>query len=336
MRTSAPGVGQRRRRITDRDGADGTGAVGPGADDRQGVQTGARPDIALCWRLGHLEGAMSRQREHAEELRGFHARLMAAASRSSDPRIERIFELVPREAFLPPGPWKVMVGERYFQTPSADPAYVYQNNLVALDAEKGINNGEPYLHAAWIGAIAPQSGESVTHIGAGTGYYSAILSMLVLPGGRVDAIEIDERLAVSARNNLAPFENVTVISGNGVELPLQRSDVIYVNAGVAAPPAQWLQALRPGGRLLFPWRPSQTVALAALVTRAAAGFNLKPLMPAWFIPCVGASEAPVGSTPPNRDQAWRSRSIRLTSQQAPDDTATAVYQDIWFSSAALA
>jgi protein-L-isoaspartate(D-aspartate) O-methyltransferase len=278
---------------------------------------------------------MSALRDHSEELRGFYARLMAAASKSSDPRLERIFDLVPREAFLPPAPWKIMVGERYFETPSANPAYIYQNSLVALDAEKGINNGEPFLHAAWIGAVAPQPGETVTHIGAGTGYYSAILTMLVLPGGRVYAIEIENKLAVAARTNLVPFENVTVTTGNAVTSPIEASDVIYVNAGVVVPPAPWLRALRPGGRLLFPWRPSQTVALAALVTRTPKGFDLKPLMPAWFIPCIGASEPPDGSKPPNRNQAWQSRSIRLMSQQAPDETATAIYPDLWFSSKAL-
>src|SRR5262249_62388229 len=114
---------------------------------------------------------MNAERDHSEELRGFYARLMAAASKSSDPRIERIFELVPREAFLPPAPWKIMVGERYFETPSANPAYIYQNNLVALDAEKGINNGEPFLHAAWIAAVAPQPGYTERHSGASAGCY---------------------------------------------------------------------------------------------------------------------------------------------------------------------
>ena len=110
---------------------------------------------------------------------------------------------------------------------------------------------------------------------------------------------------------------------------------MYVNAGVLAPPVQWLQTLRPGGRMIFPWRPSKTVGMAALVTRTAPGFDLKPLMPAWFIPCVGASEAPAGSPEIDPNAAWRSRSIRLTAQQAPDETATAVYPDIWFSSDAL-
>jgi protein-L-isoaspartate(D-aspartate) O-methyltransferase len=249
--------------------------------------------------------------------------------------LERIFELVPREAFLPPGPWKIMVGETYLETPSADPVYIYQNNLVALDAEKGINNGEPFLHAAWIGAVAPQPGETITHIGAGTGYYSAILSMLVLPGGHVNAVEIDDVLAAAARANLSPFENVSVVAGNAVSLPLPPSHLIYVNAGVWSPPVQWLQALVPGGRLIFPWRPSKKIAIAVLVTRSASGFDLKPLMPAWFVPCIGASDEPAGWTAPDLNTAWRSRSIRLTAEQAPDQTATVVFQDIWFSSEAI-
>jgi protein-L-isoaspartate(D-aspartate) O-methyltransferase len=159
------------------------------------------------------------QRSSLDEIRSFHARLMADASRSHsrshDPRLERIFELVPREAFFPPGPWKIQLAgsANYLETPSADPAYLYQNTLVALDADKGINNGTPFFHAAWIGAIAPQPGEHVAHIGAGTGYYSAILSMLVREGGSVTAFEIEEELAAEARQNLLPFDNVTVVAG---------------------------------------------------------------------------------------------------------------------------
>ena len=204
---------------------------------------------------------MDGQRAGLDEIRGFHARLMADASRSRDPRLERIFELVPREAFFPPGPWKIQLAgsENYLETPSADPVYLYQNSLVALVADKGINNGTPFFHAAWIGAVAPQPGDVIAHIGAGTGYYSAILSMLVLEGGCVNAFEIEEQLAAAARHNLAPFDNVSVIAGDAVSLPLPPSDVIYVNAGVLAPPLQWLQALRLGGRMIFPWRPSNTV-----------------------------------------------------------------------------
>ncbi|HXE85334.1 MAG TPA: SAM-dependent methyltransferase [Hyphomicrobiaceae bacterium] len=278
---------------------------------------------------------MAVQRAGLEEIRSFYAKLMAAASRSCDPRLERIFELVPREAFLPPGPWKIRVGETYVETPSADPVYLYQNVLVALDAGKGINNGEPFLHAAWIGAASPQPGETVIHIGAGTGYYTAILSMLVLAGGRVHAFEIEERLAAAAQRNLLPFENASVTAGNATCMALPPSDLIYVNAGIGAPPVDWLQALRSGGRMIFPWRPSKSVGIAVLVTAKPSGFEVKPLMPAWFIPCVGATEAMPGAAPTDGGAAWRSRSLRLTAQQAPDATATAVYPDAWFSSEPL-
>lgn len=266
-----------------------------------------------------------------DEIRGFFAKQMARASRSLDPRLERMFELVPREAFLPRGPWKIKVAESYIDTPSADPVYVYQNVLVALDAGKGINNGEPMLHARWIGAVAPQAGETVTHIGAGMGYYSAILSMLVRPGGRLIGFEIEQDLAVAARQNLAPFENASIVIGDATLLDTPPSDLIYVNAGVIAPPEQWLAALRPGGRMIFPWRPSEAVALAVLVTRLALGFELKPLMPAWFIPCVGASTAASDALPPNHSSAWGTRSIHLSRDRAPDESATAIYDNVWFS-----
>src|SRR5438477_10964622 len=144
------------------------------------------------------------------EVRAFLSNEMTSASGSSDPRLAEIFRSVRREAFMPTGPWKVLVGDNYIETPSADPRYLYQNNLLALDASKGINNGEPFLHARWIGAVAPNPGETVTHIGAGTGYYSAVLSMLVLSKGGLTAVVVDEKLAAQARRNLARFENVSV------------------------------------------------------------------------------------------------------------------------------
>ena len=269
------------------------------------------------------------------EVRRFYAQLMAAASGSTDPRLERIFELVPREAFLPPGPWHIRHNHLSLETPSADPAFLYQNIMVPLDAEKGINNGEPFLHAAWIGKAAPKAGETVTHIGAGTGYYTAILAMLVLPNGRVHAFEIERTLAAQAKLNLGPFENVRVTAADAVARKLPASDLIYVNAGVVAPPVQWLAALRPNGRLVFPWRPTDKIGLAVLVTRTAAGFSCEPFMQSWFIPCVNASAAGPDDRPPSASQARRTRSIWLRSEKAPDDTATAVFGDVWFSSAAL-
>lgn len=266
------------------------------------------------------------------EARKFYARLMAAHAGSADPRLEEVFAAVPREAFLGPGPWTVGAGNGKVETPSADPVHIYQNVLVSLDADKGINNGEPFLHAMWIGKVAPKPGEAVTHVGAGTGYYTALLAQLVSPGGAVTAFELEASLADRARKNLEAYGNVTVIHGDAVISGLPPSDIVYVNAGVAAPAAEWLKALKPGGRMIFPWRPAERVGLAVMVTRTDECFACDPFMRSWFIPCIGASLASSATKIPDRERAARSRSIWLTADKVPDHTATAVIGDVWFSS----
>ena len=207
---------------------------------------------------------MNRKSDRLAEARALYGRMMAAASASTDPRIGKVFETLPREDFLPPGPWHMLVAQQYVETPSDDPVHLYRNALVALDPERGINNGEPFLHAAWIGAVAPQPGETVIHIGAGGGYYTAALSLMVEPGGKVFAYEIDARLADMAKRNLAPYENVKLIRADAVKARLRKADIIYVNAGVIAPPVRWLKSLKLGGRMIFPWRPTPEIGLAVL------------------------------------------------------------------------
>ena len=268
-------------------------------------------------------------RASLDEIRDFHAKMMAVASNSSDERLEQAFRLIRREAFMGPGPWQIRVSASYLETPSADPAYLYQNVLVALDKSKGINNGEPFLHAAFLGAVAPKPGEIVIHIGTGTGYYTAILSTLVTPGGHVHAVEIDEALADRTRNNLASFDDATAL-----ELP--QADLIYVNAGVVAPPISWLQALRPGGRIILPWQANEKVGLAVVITRESRGFDARILMSAYFIPCIGASDPVNSAKTPNGGEARSIQSVWLTQDRAPDETAIAIYRDLWFSNRGVA
>jgi protein-L-isoaspartate(D-aspartate) O-methyltransferase len=278
---------------------------------------------------------VKQRRASLSEIRIFFAKQLAAASRSDDARFERVFASVRREDFLPPGPWRIGMGGLWLQTPSADPAYIYQNCLVALDEAKAINNGEPFLHAAWLGAVRPKAGDLICQIGVGLGYYAAVLSRLALPGGRVTAIEIDEHLAEGARENLKQFGNVEVVCGDATKLALPKSDLIYVNAGVTAPPVFWLKSLRPQGRMIFPWRPSESVGLTLLVTRRAQGFAVEPLMPSWFIPCVGASDTGDCVKTPDFDEARAVRSVWVSAERQPDATAVAIYADVGFSSTAL-
>lgn len=261
-----------------------------------------------------------------------YARVLAADAGATDPRIECAFATVPREAFLGPGPWQIVAGWRLVETPDADPSHIYDNVLVALDPDKGINNGEPLLHAMWMVRVAPQPGETVLHIGAGTGYYTALLSLLVQPGGQVIAFELETGLAASAKENLRPYDNVSVLHANALASILPPADIIYVNAAVAAPPPAWLQALRLGGRLIFPWQPTRRFGVTILITRRSAGFACEPLMGSRFIALTGAATAGPAAGDLTREQALGSRSLWLTAERAPDKSATAIFDEVWFSS----
>lgn len=276
---------------------------------------------------------MARKPTSLDDVRSHFARQMAAASGWSDPRLERAFGLVPREAFLPPGPWRVIVAGQPIRTPTDDPIFLYQNALVTIDEKKGINNGEPFLHAAWIGAVAPQPGEEIIHIGIGGGYYTAVLAMLVLPDGQVTGIEIEADLAAQARKNLEPFKNVRVIAANAATAELPPADIIYVNAGVVVPPLTWLNVLKPGGRLIFPWRPTQEIGLAVMAIRTKDGFSARTVGGAWFIPCIGAADEGVSVLTPAPQSARAVRSLVPAAVRPPDETAIAIYPDVWFSGA---
>jgi len=276
-----------------------------------------------------------------DQFRNFYARCMAAAARQPawppgyawQTRLEGAFEAVPREMFLPPGPWHIEAAPGgYVETPNADLRFLYQDVLVAIDKKRGINNGQPSGHARFMAQLEPQPGETVLHIGAGTGYYTAILSMLVSPGGRVAAFELQEDLAAQARHNLKTFDNISVATGDATRLRLPDADVIYVNAGVIRPPLNWLLALRCGGRMFVPWRPAVDIGIALFIRRTDRGFIVDPAMPAWFIPCIGAASGAPGDKHPKLDGAWASRALYLKTERAPDATATAIYDEVWFSS----
>lgn len=268
------------------------------------------------------DGSDSHRRDYAAQV----ARLAGVRDR----RIEEAFAAVPREDFLPPPPWTVI--SMGVATRTSDIAEIYSNVLVAIDRERGINNGEPALHAEWIDAVGPQPGESVIHVGAGTGYYTAILARLVQPNGHVEAFEYETDLAAQAARNLTAYANVTVHAASAFGRVLPNADIIYVNAGVVAPDVQWLRALNPGARLIFPWQPHKGWGPALLVTRRGQGFGAQSLMTVGFISCSGTTERISVSRLPTESDVAAVRSVWIGSERSPDSSAVAVYEDVWFSS----
>ena len=244
--------------------------------------------------------------DRSGKLRAFFARYVAERGDARDPRVESAFAAVPREPFAGPGPWSVWPagpwsasdpGPGYVRTPDDDPAFLYQDVLIALDAARGINIGEPSLHARCLDALAVQSGEAVLHVGAGSGYYT-ILARLVGPAGRVHAYEIDPGLASRAGRNLADLPWVEVRARSGAAEGLPEADAVYVNAGTTQPSRTWLDALRPGGRLLFPLQPEGGYGGMLLARKPDGGggtaWPARFVSRAAFIACQGRQDAETG------------------------------------------
>jgi protein-L-isoaspartate(D-aspartate) O-methyltransferase len=192
----------------------------------------------------------------ADELavvRRAYARQMTAILGVDNLAIEAAYAAVPREGFLGPPPWTAASpfgGVR--PLPGADPVILYQDLVIALDPARGVNNGSPSLHAKLLEALAPKPGERIVHVGAGAGYYSAILAALVGPSGQVTAVEFDAALAEQAKTLLSGRSNVRVVLGDGVRWPETPADGVYVNFAVSRTADRWIEGLAPGGRLVFP------------------------------------------------------------------------------------
>jgi protein-L-isoaspartate(D-aspartate) O-methyltransferase len=205
-----------------------------------------------------------------ESARHFYAEELCRINRISSPAILAAFSTVPRERFVGPGPWMIQTSGTEYFTESADPRNVYQDALIVLDPAKRLNNGQPSLWAFHLSLLNVHPGDSILHLGCGTGYYSAILAELAGPQGKVVAVEIDDGLAARARIALEPWPQVTVVHADGAQGPFDSVDVIVVSAGATHPLAGWLAALKPHGKLLFPLTSTRGPGTMAYLTRKSA------------------------------------------------------------------
>jgi len=178
---------------------------------------------------------------------------MGAAAHLPPPLVEA-FARVPREHFLGSGPWLVWgEGQQGPQTtPDADPARVYVNASIAIEADRQLFNGLPSFLGMSIAALVLEPGQHALHIGSGLGYYSAVMGEMVGGAGSVLAVEVDPGLAARAQSLVLPNAPVEIRQGDGAG-PFGRTfDAILVNAGVTHPVGAWLDALAPHGRMVLP------------------------------------------------------------------------------------
>lgn len=234
--------------------------------------------------------------------RHIYARHIAHAAAPDEPGMRSALEAalgqIPRERFLPPGPWHLarMPGG-YARTPDDDPVYLYQDVPVAIRPDRHLNNGQPSFLAGLIARGRPERGMRAVHVGTGTGYYTALLARLAGEQGQVLGIEHDPDLAAFAADALAGLTQVRIVAGDGAAMTLPPADLVLVNAGAACPADSWLDALAVGGRLILPLtagsRPGTPVARGAvfLIERCDEGaYAARCLSPSRIYPCAGARD----------------------------------------------
>lgn len=151
------------------------------------------------------------------------------------------------------------------------PAY---KALAFADMEIPLAEGQtmltPKIEARMLQDLAVAANHRVLEIGTGSGYMTALLAHRAQ---RVLSYEIRPELADMARNNLqkAGIRNAEVRMGDGSKIPLAEGtfDIILISGSVGQVPAQLLERLNVGGRLLAIVG-NEPVMHATLVSKSSA------------------------------------------------------------------
>jgi len=262
-----------------------------------------------------------------EQYRRFYAEEIAASANLDQPRLVEAFARVSRERFLGPAPWQVggpMFLQNAFRTTS-EPRDVYHNVAVALKMSQSLNNGQPGLLAGWIAALDLAEGHRVFHLGAGTGYFTAILAEVVGPSGTVVAAEVEPDLAAMASENLRAYPNVTVHCADGAAVDPGRCEAILINAGVTHPHLPWLHGLNHRARMVLPLTTRMPQGwgkgLAIRITRNQDRFAAEILSMVAIYSCTSVRDAalePLLEKAMTSQQFMKLKSVRLDAHEQTD------------------
>ncbi len=278
--------------------------------------------------------------------RAWFADELRHTARIQSPALVAAFATVPRERFCGPGPWRLLSPMRmadYWTTEDADPRHLYHDILVAIDETRRLNNGQPSLWACLYDQLDLAAGNHVVHVGAGAGYYTAILAEIVGSAGHVTAVEIDPGLAEQARQNLAAWPQARVVTADGFTFkPKRPADAIIINAGVSHLSLAWLDCLAAeNGRLLVPLTNADWWGAFLLITRAAARtqrYSAKFVSRTGIFACAGgrdtAAEARLAAAL-QKSPFTAIQSLRRAPEK-PDDTCWLAGDGWWLSTSPVA
>lgn len=187
-----------------------------------------------------------------------------------DARVLAAMEQVPRHEFVDRDQW----------------AQAYSDHPVTIAEQQ--TTSQPYIIASMLQSAEVQEADRVLEVGAGSGYQTALLSVLA---GQVIAIERYPSLAEQARSTLnrLGYENVIIIPGDGSlgAPPYAPFDAIIVSAAAPHVPPALVQQLAIGGRLVIPVGDSAQQVLQLLRKHQDGSITAKSLEGCRFVPLIG-------------------------------------------------
>lgn len=149
----------------------------------------------------------------------------------------------------------------------ADRAY----SLEEIPIGCGQKNDDPVIMARMIGQLGLKKKSRVLEVGTGSGYSTAILSLL---SHEVVTIEYHEDLARTAKERVIGhgFNSTRFYAGDATDFdgPLGLFDSVIVFAACSRTPYFLINAVKPGGVAVFPMGPPHQQQIARFVNNAEA------------------------------------------------------------------
>lgn len=174
---------------------------------------------------------------------------------------------------------------------------------------------QPQMIVHVLEAARPPPGSRVLEIGAGSGYFAALLAHVVGPHGCVVAIDIEPSLVALAQANIraAGIENVLVTLGDATEGygPEAPYDLIVASVGVWEIPWSWLSQLAPAGSIVAPLHLGGGAHDHVLVhlERDGKGLDGRGVVPLSMVVARGPGAAPAGDELTRAGPNWRGAAV---------------------------
>jgi protein-L-isoaspartate(D-aspartate) O-methyltransferase len=142
------------------------------------------------------------------------------------------------------------VPRQHFVPVSLQP-FAFDNGPLSIGYNQTIS--QPYIVALMTDLLEPNEDDIILEVGTGSGYQTAILSLLVK---KVYSMEIIKELseAATARLKKYKYDNIETRVGNGYEGWPEHApyDGIIVTAAASHIPPALVDQLKPGGHLVIP------------------------------------------------------------------------------------